>query len=179
MRLTHLAVGIGAILAVAIFFLYDLIVRRAQSHNKPWIRHQENRRLPLACLGGIIYAASIFWLAWTSSRRIHWIVPMLAGLPFGVGFLLLFMALMNYMADAYGVYSASALAAASCSRSICGAVLPLATGAMYERLGVRWATSLLGFLSVGMAVVPWVFIWCGERIRARSKFARSLRGSSG
>lgn len=179
MKLTQRAVGVGAVLALAIFFLYDRIVRRAETRNEPWICHQENRRLPLACLGGAVYAASIFWLGWTSSRSIHWIVPMLAGLPFGIGFLLLFMALMNYMADAYGVYSASALAAASCSRSICGAVLPLATGAMYSRLGVQWATSLLGFLSVGTAVLPWVFIWCGESIRARSKFARSLRGSSG
>ena len=133
------------------------------------------RRLPLACIGGPLYAGAIFWLGWTSSRSVPWIVPILAGLPFGIGFLLIFMALINYLADAYGIYAASALAAASCSRSVCGAVLPLATSAMYGRLGVHWATSLLGFCSLVMAAIPWVFIKFGRQLRENSKFAQSLK----
>ena len=99
---------------------------------------------------------------------------MLAGLPFGVGFVLIFMALLNYLTDAYEIYAASAMAAASCSRSIFGAVLPLAAKPMYEKLGVAWASSLLGFLSLGMSIVPFVFIKYGDRIRANSKFCQDL-----
>lgn len=29
---------------------------------------------------------------------------------------------------------------------------------VYDRLGIRWATSLLGFLSVAMVPIPWVLI---------------------
>ena len=56
-----LSVGMGALLACAIFFYYDNIVRRAQESNKPWSQTPETR-LPLACLGGPILGSSLFWL---------------------------------------------------------------------------------------------------------------------
>ena len=46
---------------------------------------------------------------------------------------------------------------------------------MYEKLGVHWASSLLGFLSLGMSVIPFVFIKYGDRIRANSKFCQELK----
>jgi len=84
------------------------------------------------------------------------------------------MALINYLADAYQIYAASALAASSCCRSIFGAVLPLAAKPMFDRLGVCWACSLLGFISLGMTIIPFAFIKYGDRIRARSKFCQEL-----
>lgn len=41
---------------------------------------------------------------------------------------------------------------------------------MYEKLGVAWATSLLGFLSVAMLPIPWVFYKYGPQIRAKSHY---------
>lgn len=46
---------------------------------------------------------------------------------------------------------------------------------MYNRLGVSWATSLLGFLSLVMTVIPFVFIRYGDYIRAHSKFSLYLQ----
>lgn len=102
-------------------------------------------------------------------------VPMSAGLPFGVGFVLVFVALLNYLADAYEIFAASAMAATSCSRSIFGAVLPFAGLPMYNKLGISWASSLLGFLSLAMTVVPFVFIKYGDRIRGGSHFCQELK----
>lgn len=102
-------------------------------------------------------------------------VPMSAGLPFGVGFVLVFIALLNYLADAYEIFAASAMAATSCSRSIFGAVLPFAGLPMYNKLGIAWASSLLGFLSLAMTVVPFVFIKYGDRIRGGSHFCQELK----
>lgn len=102
-------------------------------------------------------------------------VPMSAGLPFGVGFVLVFVALLNYLADAYEIFAASAMAATSCSRSIFGAVLPFAGYPMYNKLGIAWASSLLGFLSLAMTVVPFVFIKYGDRIRGASPFCQELK----
>jgi hypothetical protein len=48
---------------------------------------------------------------------------MLAGIPFGCGYVLIFLALLNYLADAYEIFAASAMAVSTCSRSIAGAVL--------------------------------------------------------
>ena len=99
---------------------------------------------------------------------------MLAGIPFGIGFMLIFMAFLNYLTDAYEIFAASAMAAASTCRSLFGALLPLAATPMYDKLGVAWASSLLGFLSLGMAIIPFAFIKYGNKIRANSKFCQQL-----
>lgn len=118
---------------------------------------------------------SLFWVGWTASPNIHWVVPFLSGIPFGMGYLLIFMAMLNYLTDAYETLSASAQSAASCTRSIFGAVLPLAAKPMFNRLGVAWACSLIAFISLGVSVIPFAFIRYGDRIRANSKFCQELK----
>jgi hypothetical protein len=41
---------------------------------------------------------------------------------------------------------------------------------MYEKLGIAWATSLLGFISLAMVPIPWVLYYWGPHIREASKF---------
>lgn len=132
------------------------------------------RRLPLACIAGPFFVISSFWLGWTARPSIHWLVPCLASTLFGMGYLCLFMALLNYLVDAYEVFAASAMAAASLSRSSFGAVLPFAAKPMYRALGVAWATSLLGFFSVALCVVPFVFLKWGKKMREKSTFCQYL-----
>lgn len=84
------------------------------------------------------------------------------------------MALLNYLVDAYEIFAASAMAAASFSRSAFGAVLPFAATPMYRSLGVPWACSLLGFFSVALCAVPFVFLRYGPVLRRRSKFCQYL-----
>lgn len=151
-----------------------MLLRRAQAANKPWSRNEEMRRLPLACIAGPFFVISSFWLGWTARADVHWAVPCLASMLFGMGYLCLFMALLNYLVDAYEVFAASAMAAASLSRSSLGAVLPFAAKPMYRAMGVAWATSLLGFVSVGLCVVPFVFLKWGGVMRERSKFCQFL-----
>ena len=172
--LAFLPIGIGAIFACGIYLYWDAILRKAKAQGKPWGNSEEFRRLPLACIGGPFFTGAMFWLGWSAQPGIHWIVPALAGLPLGVGFLLLFMSLLNYIVDAYEIYAASALAAAACTRSIFGVVLPFATTPMYEKLGIHWACSVLGLFSVGFSVIPFLFLRYGDRIRAKSKFCQEL-----
>ena len=100
---------------------------------------------------------------------------MLAGIPFGMGFMLIFMSLLNYVTDAYMIFAASAMSATSICRSVFGAVLPLAARPMYQKLGIPWASSLLGFLSLGMSIIPFAFIKYGDRLRANSTFCQELQ----
>ena len=65
---------------------------------------------------------------------------------------------------------ASAMAANGLLRYSMGAIFPLFTVQMYERLGVDWATSLLAFLSLLMMPIPWVFFKYGPKIRAKSGY---------
>ncbi|KAF2010969.1 MFS general substrate transporter [Aaosphaeria arxii CBS 175.79] len=172
--LTFLPIGVGAVLAAGIYLAWDHILLRAQRTHKPWAQSEEMRRLPLAAIAGPWFVCSLFWMGWSSRDDIHWIVPTLAGIPFGIGYLCLFMALLNYLVDAYEIFAASAMAAASFTRSTFGAVLPFAAKPMYRKLGVPWACSLLGFLSVALCAIPFVFLKFGPQIRARSKFCQYL-----
>jgi hypothetical protein len=102
---------------------------------------------------------------------------MLAGIPFGLGYVMLFLALLNYLVDAFEIFAASAMAASTCSRSLAGAVLPFDTTPMYKNLGVAWATSLFARLSLGMCVIPFLFLWKGDVLRAGSTFRAYVRES--
>ncbi|KAF1939909.1 MFS general substrate transporter [Clathrospora elynae] len=173
--LTFLPIGVGALISASLYLTWDWYLARAQRHKKPWSQNEEMRRLPLACIAGPFFVISAFWLGWTANENIHWIVPTLAGILFGMGYLCLFMALLNYLVDAYEVFAASAMAAASLSRSSFGAVLPFAAKPMYSAMGISWATSLLGFFSLALCVVPFVFVKWGGKMRDRSKFCQYLR----
>lgn len=49
------------------------------------------------------------------------------------------------MIIAYTKYAASAIAASSVLRSIAGGLVPLAGIPLYDRLGLGWGNTLLGF----------------------------------
>ncbi|USW49359.1 Putative major facilitator superfamily, MFS transporter superfamily [Septoria linicola] len=175
--LTFLPIGVGAMLAGFVYVYWERYLEKAKARCPPpmWSQQEEYVRLPIAVLGAPLFAISLFWLGWTARPDIHWIVPTLSALPFGIGFLLIFMALINYIVDAYEIYAASAMGAASCSRSIFGVVMPFAARPMYETLGVAWACSLLGFLSILMGIVPFAFLKYGAKIRENSTWCQELK----
>ncbi|KAJ4291968.1 hypothetical protein N0V90_009866 [Kalmusia sp. IMI 367209] len=88
--LTFLPIGVGAIISAIFYLAWDFILRRAQAANKPWSRNEEMRRLPLACIAGPFFVISSFWLSWTARADVHWMVPCLASMLFGMGYLCLF-----------------------------------------------------------------------------------------
>ncbi|EEP78934.1 predicted protein [Uncinocarpus reesii 1704] len=125
-------VAIGSIISSVMLVLWDEYIRR---RNKTVTT--EHRRLVLACVGGPL-------VGWTSRKSVHWIVPMLAGLPFGIGSTTTILALLNYMADGYGIYSASAMAAAACTRSVCVRCFHSARNQCTRRLGLAGGAVVLG-----------------------------------
>lgn len=46
---------------------------------------------------------------------------------------------------------------------------------MYNRLGIAGASSLLAGLSCLMCIIPFLFIWKGEKLRAGSRFCTAIR----
>ncbi|KAH8586258.1 MFS transporter [Bisporella sp. PMI_857] len=172
--LAFIPIMIGAGMAFLIFLWYSSFHAKAQVANMPWAQVEEYRRLPLAAAGAPLIVIALFWLGWTSSVSINPIIPMIAGVWFGIGYLLIFMAMLNYLTDAYKQYSASAQAAASTIRSIAAACLPLASGPMYRSLGIHWASTLLGFIALLMAIIPFIFVRYGEVIRRNSPFCQRI-----
>ncbi|KAM0098226.1 hypothetical protein ACP6JE_007248 [Aspergillus fumigatus] len=167
-------VGVGAASTSLVALYWDMTYDKAKKHNKPWRFGAELHRLPISCLGAVLLTASSFWLAWTSRSAVHWAVPIASGVVFGFGYQTIFVSLLTYVTDAYKIYSASALASSVILRSVLGALLPLAAKPMYETLGVSWATSLVGFLSLACVPIPFVLLYKGEWVRERSKFCQQL-----
>lgn len=83
-----------------------------------------------------------------------------------------YLATFNYLADTYHIYASSALAAQSFCRNILGGCFPLLTSIMFTNLGLKGAGGMLGGIATGLTVIPWVLLFYGERIRAKSKFAK-------
>lgn len=84
------------------------------------------------------------------------------------------MTIQVYLVDAFTLYSASALAAATILRSLFGAFLPLAGAPLYDKLGLGWGNSTLGFISIIMIPIPFLFIRYGEVIRTNPRYQPSL-----
>ena len=132
-------------------------------------------RLYGAMIGSGILPIGLFWFAWTARVDIHWICPIVAQAVTILGSLLIYISANLYMMDTYGpLYGASATGASSLSRYTLSAAFPLFALQMYGRLGVGWATTLLGFFTVAMAPIPWVFHRWGPNLRARSRYERSM-----
>lgn len=79
-----------------------------------------------------------------------------------------------YIVDVYLYEANSALAANTFLRSCVAASFPMFATYMYQRLGVQWASALLGFLCLALVPAPFLFYKYGKAIRAKSRFAYDL-----
>ncbi|KAH7383974.1 major facilitator superfamily domain-containing protein [Pyrenochaeta sp. MPI-SDFR-AT-0127] len=172
--LTFIAIGIGVLLGgitciVVDRYLYQKKHHEAMAAGRPYA--DPEYRLYAAMIGSWGILIGLFWFGWCAGKGVHWAPTLLGAIPFAWGNLCLFTSSALYLVDVYGpLNGASAMAANGVSRYTLGAVFPLFTIQMYKALGVSWATSLLGFLSLAMIPIPYLFFKYGPSIRARSKY---------
>ncbi|KAF2741784.1 putative MFS multidrug transporter [Sporormia fimetaria CBS 119925] len=131
-------------------------------------------RLYFSCIESLCLPLGLFLFGWTSADDIHWIVPALGISIATVGIFSIYLSVFNYLADTYHRYASSALASQSFCRNILGGAFPLITTQMYNKLGFGEASSLLGGIGLLLTLVPWVLVFYGPKIRARSKFASEI-----
>ncbi|KAJ5130769.1 uncharacterized protein N7515_006808 [Penicillium bovifimosum] len=166
--LAFLGIGLGVLVTIS---CEPFIRRLIDSHPKD---PETGKVYPEAMVSFVCICAAIIpigelWFAWTCSPvSIHWIAPILAGIPFGAGNTGVFIYSSNYLTGSYGMYAASALAGNSVIRSVLGGVLPLAGSYMYDSLGPNWSGTLLGLLEVAIVPIPIVFYKYGHKIRMKS-----------
>ncbi|KAK9363563.1 major facilitator superfamily domain-containing protein [Lipomyces starkeyi] len=116
--LTFLGIGVGLLIGAAIYLFLD---------------RTQVLALPIG----------LFWLAWTSRKSVHWIVPV-SGVPFGMALILLFFTVATYICYP-AMATASALAANNMLR-------------------------FYGFVALAMLPVPWALGRYGARLRAGSRY---------
>ncbi|KAF1929837.1 MFS general substrate transporter [Didymella exigua CBS 183.55] len=167
--LAYLGMGMGMIFGMAALgMLSDKNIKKHQAKGNAKPEH----RLPmfLTVPGAVSLPLGIFVYGWTTNYGVHWIVPIIGTAFIGVGNLTAMMTIQTYLVDAFNVHAASAIAANTVLRSVFGAVLPLAGLDMYDKLGLGWGNSLLGFVALAFIPVPVLFRIYGERIRTNPRF---------
>lgn len=112
---------VGQFLAMIIYVVMESSYRKKLA--KDLYRHTPEDRLNAAILGGVVLPVGLFWFAWTTSASIHWAVSIAGSVLFGIGQVLLFISLINYVIDTYTVFAASALAGNAILRALFGAAL--------------------------------------------------------
>ncbi|KAJ5894712.1 hypothetical protein N7495_006403 [Penicillium taxi] len=166
--LPFLGIMIGVILGAA-FIIITTKTRFARKLKKHGKVVPEERLIPMM-VASVLLPIGLFWFGWTSKKSISWVPQVIAGIPIGMGILVIFMQGLNYIIDVYMMFANSAIAANTLIRSVLGGAFPLFATQMYENLGVDWASSVLGFITIAMIPIPILFFFYGARIRAMSRF---------
>ncbi|KAF2177032.1 MFS general substrate transporter [Zopfia rhizophila CBS 207.26] len=163
------AMCVGSVFATFLSIYQEKI---AKAHGK--LASTPEGRLYFACIESAFMPAGLFMFGWTAFPDIHWIVPTIAIGIATIGIFAIYLSVFNYLADTYHRYASSALAAQSFCRNMLGGVFPLITTQMYSRLTYGGASSLLGGIGTLLTLVPWILVFYGPKIRARSKFASEI-----
>ncbi|CCF55847.1 hypothetical protein KAFR_0A04120 [Kazachstania africana CBS 2517] len=129
-------------------------------------------QLLLPCkIGAVALPVALFWQAWTARTDVHWMAPIAAGVPFGFGLILIFFSVIMYFSACYPpLVVASTLAANNLLRYVMSSIFPLFTIQMYEKMKIKWASTLFALICIVMVPIPWIFERYGKKLRRRSMF---------
>ncbi|KGO76181.1 Major facilitator superfamily domain, general substrate transporter [Penicillium italicum] len=164
---------VGAVISVSSYMLwihyyFQPHVARKEANNE--IVEPEEQILPGA-VGAICIPICLFIFGWTSRENVHWILPIIGTAFFAPGFHLTFQTVLNYLGQSYPSHVAGVFAGNAFFRSAFGGALPLAARRMLQSLGIGWASSILGFISLGMIPPLFVLYRYGQKWRSSSKYA--------
>ena len=168
------ATAVAGILSAAISVYQEKLARKFLSEKRLTVLNTPEGRLYFACIWSALLPIGCFWFGWTSFSSIPWIVPAIGVACATMGIFSIYLAVFNYLADCYHVYASSALAAQSFCRNMLAGAFPLFTPQMFRAMTFQGAGSLLGGLAAILTIVPWVLVFFGPKIRARSKIASQI-----
>jgi hypothetical protein len=172
--LGYMGIGIGGIVTIT---CEPLLRRMINSHKKDpeTGKPYPEAMVSVVCIAAVCVPVGELIFAWTCTPNVHWIAPLIAGIPFGAGNCGVFIYASNYLVHSYGIYAASALAGNAVLRSAMGGALPLAGPKMYASLGPHWSATMLSLIEFAMIPIPVVFYLYGHKIREKSALIRQMR----
>lgn len=183
---TYVAMIVGGVLATAVSIWQESLLHHPQwrvetgTSTAPfwlWLRRSfpaesPESRLYFTAIFSMLLPAGLFGAFMPPNAGNDSGTSLAIGLGFATwGIYAIYLATFNYLADSYQIYASSALAANSFCRNVLGGALPVVTAAMFDELGLKGAGGLLGGVATLLSVTPWVLIFWGEKIRARSRMA--------
>ncbi|SPO07617.1 related to TPO4 - Proposed vacuolar polyamine transporter [Cephalotrichum gorgonifer] len=169
--LVFISIVVGCILGAVTVLICNVVLYLPRARRHPPREVPPEYRLYPAMIGSVGLPVGLFWLAWTARKDISWASPTVAIAIFAWGNLCVFVATIQYITDVYiGSTVASAGSANSLARYGLAGAFPLFAIQLYTRLGISWATSLLGFIALALLPVPWAFFRWGKALRRMSKY---------
>ena len=116
--------------------------------------------LPLNMVLGWIFPLSLFLFGWAAS--VPWMLVELSLFLFMFAVFILFQISFSYLAMCYLCHVASVFAGSALTRSLFACAFPLFGTAMYNDLAIEhypvaWGSSLVGFVALGLSVIPLCF----------------------
>lgn len=119
--LAFLGIMVGQIVAVPFYVVLEMKYRKKIA--QPGVVANPEMRLEPGMYGAVMLPISLFWFAWTSFTSVHWAVGAVGTVFFGLGNVLVFISLINYVIDTYSLYAATANATNSIVRALFGCTL--------------------------------------------------------
>ncbi|GAA95122.1 uncharacterized protein L969DRAFT_51653 [Mixia osmundae IAM 14324] len=170
--LVFLTISMGGFIGALLTIYQDKLYQRR------FAQDNIEARLYISMLSGALMAAGslIFGLA---QGRGSWIGPSIGIVILITGAFCCFHSGTLYLADVYGEWASSALAAQGLLRNLSATSFPCFTTQMYERLGYTGASCLVCGLAVLFSIVPFALFYKGKELRARSSVARQIAGEIG
>lgn len=100
----------------------------------------------------------VFGMFMTSLGTAYWHILLAQGICVGVGMGLLFLPTTAILAQYFTTRRALAIGISSTGSPIAGIVVPIIFSNLVPRIGFGWATRVIAFLLLGLAVVPVLFM---------------------
>ncbi|OCL08821.1 hypothetical protein AOQ84DRAFT_292381, partial [Glonium stellatum] len=170
--LPFLAIGVGLIGGLITRFLDSRTLAKHQREGRPFV--PEHKLLGFS-IGAPALTGGLWCFAWAVPPRVHnvhWLVSTVSLVFIGYAINEFDTILAGYLADSYLSHAASGFAALAPLHSTMSAAFPLFSAQMFNRPDTNVAVSILAVLATAFCVVPRLFTQYGDRIRARSKFAK-------
>ncbi|KAF3808242.1 Transporter mfs1 [Colletotrichum gloeosporioides] len=170
--IVFLCILVACILGAGFYFIFLKFYMIPRMRLSKSVVEQETRLLPTlaASFGPTV---GLFVFAWTSSPRIHWIVPTIGITIYSGSAFIILQCVFAYIPLSYPRFSASLFAANDFFRGTFAFASILYARPLFENLGIARGCSLLGGLSTIGIVGSWTLNYWGAALRARSKFADS------
>lgn len=169
--LTFLSVLGGVFVSASIQIAYQpYFWKRLDKAHREGKKNDPEGRLPPMIVGAVFFAVGLFMFGGSASTTQAAAISIVGAGMIGAGFILIFQNAVNYLIDAFTIHAASAQAANTFLRSLAGAGFPLFATPMFRKLGVKWASFILGFIALALIPIPLLFYIFGERLRGVSRF---------
>ncbi|KAI0850670.1 MFS general substrate transporter [Daldinia vernicosa] len=180
--LAFIPFGLAYVLAY-LLYIPSIYRNRALRVKNPLSEHaQYESRLWWLLFTAPLLPIGLLIFAWTSTRTVHWIAPMIGCLLIGIANYTIYMTTIDYMVKAYGPYSASATGGNGFARDFLAGVLTWAAAPYYDafdfQYGLQVANTVLAGVGLILVVATFVIYYKGPSMRKRSPFAESIRGDA-